>query len=108
MFSAVGASGVLASGLVAWQVYQAQVGQQQIVELQDKLNIQQKQHMMLLEEFNKTKFLAIPNDLNDRFKQSEELTNLQSVETKEELLDTDISYEFHRESHHIHSIPRPR
>ena len=25
---------------------------------------------------------------------------------EEELLDNDISYEFHRESHHIHSIPR--
>jgi len=27
---------------------------------------------------------------------------------EEELLDSDISSEFHRESHHIHSIPRPR
>ena len=26
----------------------------------------------------------------------------------EELLDSDLSYEFHRESHHIHSIPRPQ
>jgi pimeloyl-ACP methyl ester carboxylesterase len=26
----------------------------------------------------------------------------------EELLDSDISFEFHRESHHIHSIPRPQ
>jgi len=26
---------------------------------------------------------------------------------EEEVLDTDISFEFHRESHHIHSIPRP-
>ena len=25
----------------------------------------------------------------------------------EELYDSDLSYEFHRESHHIHSIPRP-
>jgi len=87
MFSAVGASGVLASGLLAWQVYQSQVGQQQIVELQDKLSIQQRQHMLLLEEFNKTKFIAIPNDLNDKWKQAEELTNLQSIETKEELKD---------------------
>ena len=23
-------------------------------------------------------------------------------------MDSDLSYEFHRESHHIHSIPRPR
>jgi len=87
MFSAVGASGVLASGLLAWQVYQSQVGQQQIVELQDKLSIQQRQHMLLLEEFNKTKFIAIPNDLNDKWKHAEELTNLQSIETKEELKD---------------------
>ena len=27
---------------------------------------------------------------------------------EEEVFDSDISYEFHRESHHIHSIPRPR
>ena len=27
---------------------------------------------------------------------------------EEEVIDSDISYEFHRESHHIHSIPRPR
>ena len=27
---------------------------------------------------------------------------------EEEVLDSDISYEFHRESHHIHTIPRPR
>jgi len=26
---------------------------------------------------------------------------------EDEVLDTDISFEFHRESHHIHSIPRP-
>ena len=26
----------------------------------------------------------------------------------EELLDSDISHEFFRESHHIHSIPRPQ
>ena len=25
----------------------------------------------------------------------------------DELLDSDISHEFHRESHHIHAIPRP-
>ena len=27
---------------------------------------------------------------------------------EEEVMDSDLSYEFHRESHHIHSIPRPR
>ena len=27
---------------------------------------------------------------------------------EEEVIDSDISFEFHRESHHIHSIPRPR
>lgn len=27
---------------------------------------------------------------------------------EEEVFDSDISFEFHRESHHIHSIPRPR
>ena len=27
---------------------------------------------------------------------------------EEDVLDSDISNEFHRESHHIHSIPRPR
>ena len=43
--------------------------------------------MMLLEEFNKTKFIAIPNDLNDKWKHAEELTNLQSIESKEELKD---------------------
>ena len=42
MFSAIGTSGVLvSSGLLAWQVYQTQVGQQQIVELKEKLSIQQ-------------------------------------------------------------------
>ena len=28
--------------------------------------------------------------------------------SEEEVYDSDISFEFHRESHHIHSIPRPR
>ena len=28
--------------------------------------------------------------------------------SEEEVFDSDISFEFHRESHHIHSIPRPR
>ena len=27
---------------------------------------------------------------------------------EEDVMDSDISNEFHRESHHIHSIPRPR
>jgi len=27
---------------------------------------------------------------------------------EEEVIDSDISFEFHRESHHMHSIPRPR
>jgi len=27
---------------------------------------------------------------------------------EEEVIDSDLNYEFHRESHHIHSIPRPR
>ena len=27
---------------------------------------------------------------------------------EEDVMDTDISNEFHRESHHIHEIPRPR
>ena len=26
---------------------------------------------------------------------------------EEEVFDSDISFEFHRESHHMHSIPRP-
>ena len=46
MFSAVGSlTSVLVggSGLLAWQVYQNQVGQETIVELKEKLNIQQKQ-----------------------------------------------------------------
>ena len=37
---------------------------------------------------------------------------IQSVQylanAEEEVMDSDLSYEFHRESHHIHSIPRPR
>ena len=88
MFSAVGSlTSVLVggSGLLAWQVYQNQVGQETIVELKEKLNIQQKQQKMLEEELNKTQFIAIPRDLHDKFNHNDELRSTNSFETKEDL-----------------------
>ena len=72
MFSVIGTSGaVVGSGLLAWQVYQTQVGQQQIVELKEKLNIQQREQKMLLEEVNKTQFYKLNN--------YDELSNMNSL-----------------------------
>ena len=86
MFSAIGTSGaVVGSGLLAWQVYQTQVGQQQIVELKEKLIIQQRQQKMLLEEMNKTQFITIPKELIDKLNNYDELSNMNSCETKEDL-----------------------
>ena len=77
MFSAIGASGVfVSSGLVAWQVYQSQQGQQQVVEVKQK---------MLLEGLNKTQFVAIPKELNDKFIHSNELKKTLRYEAKEDL-----------------------
>ena len=79
MFSVIGTSGaVVGSGLLAWQVYQTQVGQQQIVELKEKLNIQQRQQKMLLEEVNKTQFVTIPKELRHKLNNYDELSNMNS------------------------------
>ena len=86
MFTAVGTSGVLvSSGLLAWQVYQTQMGQQQIVELKEKLNTQQSQQKMLLEELNKTQFVTISKELTNKLNYNKELSNMNSFETKEDL-----------------------
>jgi hypothetical protein len=56
--------------LLAWQVYQAQVGQQQIEQLKEKLSIQQQQQQrVMVEELNKTQFVTIPKELKDKFNQ---------------------------------------
>jgi hypothetical protein len=86
MFSAVGTSGVLvSSGLLAWQVYQTQVGQQQIVELKEKLNTQQRNQKMLQEELSKTQFVTIPKELTDKFNYNKEHSKMNSFEAKEDL-----------------------
>jgi len=86
MFSAVGTSSVVvSSGLLAWQVYQNQMGQQQVQELKDKLVSQQHQQKLLLAELNTAKYISVPKDISNKFNQFDELSPMNSYETKEDL-----------------------